>query len=37
MNNILPHDDVTGDDNWDVTHYELTVKAHYDLMNGKGA
>jgi len=32
---MLPHDDVTGNDNWDATHYELTDKAHAAL-NGKG-
>lgn len=32
---LYPHDDVTGVDDWDATHYELTAKALAEL-SGKG-
>jgi hypothetical protein len=32
---LYPHDDVTGVDDWDTTHYELTDKANA-VLNGKG-
>lgn len=33
--NGFPHDDVTGDDDWDATHYGLTLSGFQALNKGK--